>query len=232
VGTDIHFYVQKRHPERPEEWVTVEDAPDEALSEFDRDFYAKHGWKAIWYNGRNYSLFAILANVRNGVGFAGIDTGDGYRTMTSEQRGLPDDFVPSEYILENDPPDGGHSANWVSLKEVLDFPWKDLETKCRGWVDEGEFKAWMESEQSGPRSYSGGVSGPMVRHVDVPTMTGIVRGTVPREEGERISYVCQLEWGETYWESCRFFCETTVPALEKLADGDPESVRLVFWFDS
>jgi len=75
----------------------------------------------------------------------------------------------------------------------------------------------------------------MVRRVDVATMTGIVKGTVPREEGEGeegISYYTRLEWGESYWESCRFFCETTLPALEKLADGDPKNVRLVFWFDS
>jgi len=216
----------------------MRDVPDEAMSKFDLEFEAEHmkscWWSGrSWYSGRNYDLFAILANVRNGRGFAGGDTGDGFKTMTSGQRGLPRDFEVDEYLQNQDNPEHRHSHNWVSLKEVLDFPWKDLETKHRGYVGEWEFKAWLEKGGTGgPNSWSGGVGGPGVRHVDVATMMGIVKGTIPREEGEEISYYCQLEWGETYWESCRLFCETTLPALEKLADSAPEDVRLVFWFDS
>lgn len=235
MGTDIHFHVQKRHPETGE-WVHMRDVPDEVLDEWDLKFEEalrdRSWWSGrSWYSGRNYSLFAILADVRNGRGFAGVDTGDGYRTMTSGRRGLPEDFEVDEHLREHDDPEHRHSHSWVSLKEALDFPWKDLETNCRGWVGEHEFKEWLENGgRGGPRSYSGGVGGGYVRHVDVATMTGIVKGIVPREEG--IGYYCQLEWGETYWEGCRFFCETVLPALEKLADGDPSSVRLVFWFDS
>jgi len=75
------------------------------------------------------------------------------------------------------------------------------------------------------------VGGRMVRRVDVATMTRIVRGDQEREQGG-VQYYCQLEWGESYHDSCRYFCESVVPELEKLADGDPSSVRLVFWFDS
>ena len=235
MGTDIHFYVQKRHPEKPEEWVFMDGpAPSE---EFDLQWEKDHGdkdwYKRSWYSSRNYNLFAILANVRNGSGFAGIDTGDGFKTMTSELRGLPEDFMPTKWMLEHDTPEHGHDANWVSLKEVLEFPWKDLETNHRGWVDEHEFKTWLEDGgQGGPKSWCGGISGRGVRHVDIGVMTKIVTGALPREEGEGISYHCQLEWGESYWDSCEFFCETVLPQLEELADGDPSSVRLVFWFDS
>ena len=237
MGTDIHLHVQKRHPETGE-WVHMRDVPDEAMSEWALKFEADHRgeswWSGrSWFDGRNYNLFAILADVRNGVGFGGFKTGDGFKTMTSEQRGLPDDFVVDQYLLDHDDPEHCHSTNWVSLKEVLDFPWRDLETNHLGVVDEHEFKQWLEKGGTGgPSSWSGGVTGSSVRHVDIPTMTGIVKGTIPREEGERITYYTRLEWGESYHDSCRYFCETTVPALEKLADGDPKSVRLVFWFDS
>lgn len=233
MGTDIHFYVQKRHPET-REWVTI-DGPEEIMSDFDREWEESHRHKD-WYRrgwglGRNYDLFAILADVRNGVGFAGIDTGDGFKTMTSERRGLPVDFVVDEWIREHDDPEHCHSHNWVSLREVLAFPWKDLETRHRGFVDEATFKKWLEDgKKGGPDSWCGGVSGRDIVHLSIAPMIMLVQDDVGREEGKQ--YYCQLEWGETYHDSCRHFCETVVPELEKLADGDPSSVRLVFWFDS
>lgn len=50
------------------------------------------------YHGRNYDVFAILADVRNGRGFAGIETGDGFVPILgfgeAALRGLPDDLSP------------------------------------------------------------------------------------------------------------------------------------------
>ena len=45
------------------------------------------------YQGRSYNLFSILANVRNGEGFAGCDTGDGFVPIAMP-RGLPEDVNP------------------------------------------------------------------------------------------------------------------------------------------
>lgn len=42
-------------------------------------------------NGRNYDVFSILANVRNGYGFAGVVTSSGFNPITSG-RGIPDDL--------------------------------------------------------------------------------------------------------------------------------------------
>lgn len=39
----------------------------------------------------NYDWFAILADVRNGIGFAGISTGEGF-SVIAEPKGLPDDI--------------------------------------------------------------------------------------------------------------------------------------------
>jgi hypothetical protein len=48
--------------------------------------------RAFW-DQRNYDVFAILADVRNGRGFAGVDTGDGFVPIDNP-RGFPTDLSP------------------------------------------------------------------------------------------------------------------------------------------
>ncbi|WP_216324580.1 hypothetical protein [Deinococcus aestuarii] len=72
--------------------------------------------------GRNSALFATLADVRNGVGFAGVRTGTGYRPI-SPPRGLPGD-VSAEVRRAGGDEDGtrldyGHS--WITLRELLEY---------------------------------------------------------------------------------------------------------------
>jgi hypothetical protein len=69
MGTDIHIAIEK----------------------LDNDGWH---WTAIASNcNRNYDLFAILADVRNGTGFAGVVTGKGFVPI-SEPRGFPLDMDP------------------------------------------------------------------------------------------------------------------------------------------
>src|SRR5690606_27440711 len=71
------------------------------------EYYKDNKWNWIWKGvskdvnvdykanvlnfDRNYDLFAILADVRNGYGFAGVYTGDGFNYI-SEPKGLPEDM--------------------------------------------------------------------------------------------------------------------------------------------
>jgi len=72
MGTDIHSIAQVM---RDGQWVTV----------------------AIGIDGdqRSYNTFAMLANVRNGTGFAGCRTSTGFPVI-HEPRGLPDDLEVDE----------------------------------------------------------------------------------------------------------------------------------------
>ena len=234
MGTDIHFYVQKRDPETLA-WEFVE-APESILSEWDKKWEEKNKgerwYRRRWYHHRNYSLFAMFADVRNGYGFAGVDTGDGFIPI-ARPRGLPKDFVPNAYILEHDNPDDCHSLQWLSLREVLDYPVKELETKRRGWVEESDFKNWLKKGGTGvPDSWCGGISGPNIRHVDIPTMTAIVQGRLPRE-GEDVRYYCQLEWSTTYLSAADYFFGAILPAvLELVGEDNVDNTRFVMWFDS
>ena len=51
-----------------------------------------------WFGDRNYDLFAMLANLRNGVGFAGRRRGEVLDPI-DEPRGIPEDASP-EYREE------------------------------------------------------------------------------------------------------------------------------------
>lgn len=61
------------------------------------------------YNGRNYTLFGVLAGVR-----------DNSMDMISEDlRGLPDDVSEEIYELSNEWDMDGHSHNYLYLDEIL-----------------------------------------------------------------------------------------------------------------
>lgn len=72
--------------------------------------------------GRNYDLFAVLADVRNGRGFAGHYTCDRITPIASP-RGLPSDVSEDfKSISDHWVPDG-HSHSWVSLEELSNYGW-------------------------------------------------------------------------------------------------------------
>lgn len=70
MGTDIHGVFQ-RFDSQQKRWVGV---------------------PSNYSQNRHYQLFAVLADVRNGTGFAGVKTGDAVEPI-SEPRGYPLDFV-------------------------------------------------------------------------------------------------------------------------------------------
>ena len=72
MGTDIHSIAQVKRDGR---WQTV----------------------AVGIDGdrRSYNTFAMLADVRNGYGFAGCRTSTGFPVI-HEQRGLPEDLKTNE----------------------------------------------------------------------------------------------------------------------------------------
>lgn len=193
--------------------------------ESDFDFYDEYSRNP--YRGRNYDTFAILADVRNGYGFAGCDTGKGFNII-SEPKGLPGDVTEEVKAASDKWGCDGHSHSWLTVKEMLDFDWDQIATK-RGVLHIDAYESWME-ETGGkmpPNSYSGGVAGKNL-------MTLKVEDYYKYKEANQldpdITYFVRAEWTQTYRSTSTFFVEKTIPALQSL--GDPEDVRLVFWFDN
>lgn len=201
MGCDIHFYVEVKQDDGT--WFPC-----------DGDFY----------DGRNYDLFAILADVRNGVGFAGIKTGDGFNVI-AEPRGLPDDV--SNDILQESEDWGcdGHSHSWLTVAELKAFNWKQ-ETQHLGVVNVEQFKVFIKEGR--PTSWCGDAGGSSVAHVSIDEMMDFVKGSVAMQEGK--SYYTTICWAETYADSVGSFLTKTLPKMEAI--GDPEKVRAVFWFDN
>lgn len=234
MGTDIHLYVERREGDR---WVTCDTwEPGEYDPHVMTVPYGKH-----FYHNRCYDLFAILADVRNGRGFAGTDTGDGFVPIALP-RGLPDDMSPElrqevETYLE-------HTPSWLLLAELMAYDWTQVTTK-RGYVNGTQFDDWngyRREDGYGPHEWCGGVGGGGTQIIAEDEMVKRVREhnelfkDMPwneRKQGLVDKLGCtytQVSWTISYYRAANEFLSETLPRLWRL--GKPEDVRIVFWFDS
>lgn len=125
MGTDIHLIAEKR----TEHGWEVVPGPVVAchMCEPPRiprpKCYYCHGTGKHhdeWYSARHYLTFSVLADVRNGYGFAGVQT---YSPVTpiAPPRGLPADISDDARDWLDDRED--HSASWLTLDEIEAYDW-------------------------------------------------------------------------------------------------------------
>lgn len=174
MGTDIHLYVETRNTDGT--WSAAR-LPYRGWPGGAKYHDGCEGW-----DNRNYDTFAILANVRNGRGFAGVVTGDGFNVI-SEPRGLPDDISdtlkPDE---DGSRPDGApwlgdHSFSWLTYDEIVGFDWTQT-THRQGVVDPIEYLRYRTDGQ--PHSWCGSVAGRGIRHITHERMDAYVDSQRPR----------------------------------------------------
>lgn len=233
MGCDIHLYVERKV-----------DGVWQSADQWEPNEYADEGedgleipYQKRFYSGRNYDLFGILADVRNGRGFAGVDTGDGYVPM-DDPRGLPEDVSPQVKADSDHWGSDGHSHSWFTVSELLAYDWTRT-TKLRGWIDAATFWSWERISRArgdSPRGWCGGISGGDVRKVTEDEMRELLKpyGTdwsaEDRIKEELRSVYCQCEWEQPYYKTVREFWSNTMPRLLHL--GKPDEVRIVFFFDN
>ena len=178
------------------------------------EFYKDGSWhlaNIVLTQDRNYRAFAVLANVRNGVGFAGFSTGEALIPI-SEPRGLPDDMSPElrtklEMKIKDDEDAeqfwlGNQSFSWVTLKELLEYD-LDAPVTVRGYVSREAAQRYRETGEI-PGSFAA--------------------STWTHHEGFE-----QIEWQVPIRESA-WLIPRLIEEIRGL--GDPENVRLVFGFDN
>lgn len=112
MGCDIYIAIQKRVDDQ---WQDVPWTSADKLTFREDDLRASAINMPEQFDWRNYNLFAILANVRNATWGPPL-------TPIAEPRGLPADYY---YSYTNDYKGwlGDHSFSYVTVRELLDYPW-------------------------------------------------------------------------------------------------------------
>ena len=172
MGCDIHSYAEVR---KDGKWELVGDIFP--ADDFEHKYHKRDFMNAP-FRCRSYRLFGFLANVRN---YSKVP-------FLSDHRNIPDDSsLHAKY--DNEWGYDGHSASWLSLKEMLDFDYNQT------------FEDRRCTKQTSPNVWDGAAL------ADIG-------------EGEMTTYKDFLP--EEYFRS--------LDVLKTL--GDPEDVRVVFWFDN
>ena len=205
MGCDIHLHVERRTDAG---WEHVPGHSDEWAD------------PANWYHQRNYDLFAILADVRNGSGFAGAKIGDGFNPI-SPPRGLPNDV--SDFVRsESDEWDvDGHSHSHLTVAEVLTYDWDQESVKTGLFDDRGDRwpnggrAAWVQSFAD-----------------DYKCLPSTVGEWCAAASGPRADQYKRVTWTTTYWHCTTPEWWATVARAARLSKGALDDVRFVFWFDN
>lgn len=161
MGTDIHLHVEKFNDTTnrwefvpPPEFIPC-DWPHDADALKDGKFLSGRGkvpcWKcegagrykpSSFYSDRNYDLFAILADVRNGFGFAGVKRNNGMTTVDEALRaGRVEVVRDGEDVVPIRSPKGFPDDLSPELKRLAEDEDGDLREEWyeeRGWTDLGE----------------------------------------------------------------------------------------------
>lgn len=212
MGCDIHLYQEQKIDGS---WKSTDVWSDKY-----KEGRLSVAYDDMVYHERNYNLFSILADVRNGHGFAGVKTGAGF-TPISEPRGLPKDVSKQVRSASDDWSGDGHSHSWLTVREILDYDWNQ-KTVLSGWVDVREYQNWKRRGQ--PESWCGSIVGGGVRHVTAAEMDAAIEA-----KADTSGMHCEVEWTRYYHQCAGSFWKAIGMALHKAA---PEDVRFVFWFDN
>ncbi len=209
MGCDIHIIVERQA--RDGVWQRIWELDDE---------YNEPAHTPEIFGNRNYDLFGILGDVRNGHGFAGCVTGSGWPSIAPD-RGVPVDSTLTVDEME-DYTIGDHSYTWVGLEELHAYDWDGVRAEAYGIVSREEYARMQHEGDSCPKAWCGGISG---RDVLVVTPEQLLRSTAPIP----FSHV-SVKWTESARDGTRDWPGKVIPWLDTLAAGQP--LRLVFGFDS
>lgn len=240
MGCDEHFYLEVKQGGK---WIAEKPTPyaygspgEERVPQFDIT------------GGRNYAAYAVLADVRNGHGFAGIDTGNGFKVI-SEPKGLPKNVSKEIKAISDEWDADGHSHTWLTLKELRDFEWWRTST-MRGVLEARQYAAWrMYDKANGraPDSYSGAIWGQSIVTIDMNVADHELDLALKRDAQLYWAFVrgdeglsppfthVKAQWEEPYTEAVGHLYTRGIPALQKIQHDlglTEEEVRIVGFFDN
>jgi hypothetical protein len=211
MGCDIHAYLEvKRYSYDDDKrengiWVnadkwTVDESHIQYPEDYPNRFHIDYDDRI--YSGRNYCLFAVLANVRN--------YWDEIKPI-SNPKGLPVDVSDETKQQSDDYGCDGHSHSYLTLKEILEYA---------GWNKEEEGTDFAFNEER-LREAKDKYGEKYLRHEDTNFGYKVFYKTDIKE-------LCSEFYNETIDKMKKYLKDHDVPKYQTRE----EDIRLVFFFDN
>lgn len=228
MGCDIHIIAEVKEGNT---WVP------NSLKIFKNSYYDPHG-KFDWQHDelivnptgrRHYDWFSILANVRNGYGFAGVITGQEFAVI-AKPRGVPLDASADWQDQVQQWEGDMHSHSWLTIEDFDAFDWNQVCMKT-GVIPLVAYTA-IRGTNVAPDEWSGSISGP-----NIVTITEAKADKLLLQQDDLIDvkfkkdiYV-QYYWSILYREWFADELEQTIAPLRELTKKYGQA-RLCFGFDN
>lgn len=200
MGTDIHYQFEKKNIE--DKWEQV-DVPQEWDDE-------KAG-ESNYLIHRNYLLFAVLADVRNGYGVAGSETHKPIEPISTPKGFPPDTNIDTDYTADYWL--GDHSFSHLMIKEIIDYFDTERLVHHTGIISKDAYEKW--DKKSAPDFYSTGLWG-----------TDDVVVADDDNKPEHYTHV-RIRWDAPINEDLSKYVQMFKDMYEEYGD-----LRMVFGFDS
>lgn len=209
MGCDIHMYVERKIRNQ---WYSADYfVPSVSYKPDQWGIVPKTKYQHVeLYGGRNYALFATLANVRN----------YGNTAYISEPKGLPDDitdFVKEEWETWKF---DGHSRSYLTLQELIDFHEAGHPLKCRGMLSPEQQKEFEEGIL--PDHWCQGTSQPGYEFREWEEKNDVLVPLIEKlkDRCNDLYMIYDFEW------------DSTNPDTRRSAYERAANIRIVFWFDN
>lgn len=238
MGCDIHIFAEVRNSAGVWEKVgkvfdSVYYRPEEPVKTLSDGYIWNDPKTDEPYERRNYTLFAILADVRNGYRFASKSTKTEVFPLF-KGRGVPEDGSVEYLQIVADWDIDGHHHSYASLAELQQVDWADIYVSDGGYVPVAEYERIRGTSEL-PEYWCGDTSATKltVEAYEANYRNQLEASGQLEELGkDKIfsSIYIKMIWVESLMRSVDSFVEETIPRLAQL--GSPEDVRVVFFFDN
>ena len=222
MGCDIHILTERKYEDK---WFNCDNWKYNYY--FGKDEYEKQFDLKPVYTHRNYELFSVLANVRNGASMWETMAGIGDKAVSlpyiSEPKGIPEDCCihTKEYIDIWDC--DGHSHSYFTIKELYNY-WINMSLKTKrsgvlvgqvledfdekGIIPREWCKGYLGSEKSGYRQWE----------VEYNPLDNFMKAI--------IKHFCDVMWIQSNTDDLK--SDYIKEKIEQIGDD----FRVVFFFDN
>lgn len=223
MGCDIHTFAEVKINGK---W---KPNPDKIFPNPDYDPKGEYDWnKAEFYarpdDNRSYDWFAILADVRNGRGFAGVATGDGFEVI-AEPRGIPSDASKEWKKICDDWSGDMHSISYLTIEDFDNFNW-NKSSKKQGVITLDQYKT-LRGTNNTPQDWCYSVWGKNTATITPQKADNMIDNNVTSSGDVYVTY----SWTVNYKEWFENKIKNVVEPLRELTKKYGEA-RILFGFDN